>query len=351
MEGSRLDVALIADDVSSNSLGRVFCLWQLARAADLKATVLATRGDHIWGPLQGTEFASAVRVLGPRDASRPWDYWSPRLLLPVKPMHSSAGLALRWARERKTPLLLDIDDPDLEAALAIGSPARALAKWLVMPRRMSFFRSMWNLAPTLQTVVSNPVLQERYGGMVIPHVREDWGVGSEQSAQPSIAFVGTVRGHKGVEHLRQAVASVQDLGYRLTVTATSPPDAKPWEDWVGSTTFSEGMSIVADADVVVVPSEPTVYSEGQLPAKLIDAMMLGRAVVASDLRPHAWALGEAGELFPAGDVRALREKLRHIADRDVRTRMGLAAADRARNLFTVDANVDRFRELYESMVR
>ena len=75
---------------------------------------------------------------------------------------------------------------------------------------------------------------------------------------------------------------------------------------------------MATADIIALPSLDVTWAKAQLPAKLMDAMMHGRVVVASDIAPIRWALGEPALLVPAGDVSALVTSLKRLADPELR---------------------------------
>ena len=187
-------------------------------------------------------------------------------------------------------------------------------------------------------MVSNPVLQRMYGGDLVPHVRE---VGPaprrSTSSEPVVRFVGSARQHKGVGVLRSAVAALSDRGVTLEVTAPAPRDPAPWERWLGETDVAEGARLVADADIVAVPSLPTAWSPAQLPAKLVDAMMAGRSVVASATEPVVWALGDAGVTVPPGDTDALSAAIRALCDPSRRLELGRSARARAEAMFSIAA--------------
>ena len=138
--------------------------------------------------------------------------------------------------------------------------------------------------------------------------------------------------------------------FALTITAPAPLDAKPWEDWVGFTSMEEGREIISRADVVVIPSRKTVYSRAQLPAKLMDAMMAGKAIIASDLPPIRWAGGDAVLYMKPGSSRSLRHQLDAVRDASVRADMGERARHRAERKFKIDLYVDRFQDAVSSVV-
>jgi glycosyltransferase involved in cell wall biosynthesis len=140
-------------------------------------------------------------------------------------------------------------------------------------------------------------------------------------------------------------------GSTLTVTADAPSDVLPRERWVGQTSFSGGLDLVDQADVVALVSSPTVYGRGQLPAKLIDAMVAGRAIVASDLPPMRWALGKAGVIVDADDTSALVTALQSLRAPELRRELGDRARQRAIDMFSVEVVAARLSEIVEGAMR
>lgn len=338
-ENLPLDIIFYTLDLSKNSLGRTYCLWQLATALGWTSTVVSLHGDEVWKPLRDTPFAAACVKMTVDELERSKRIKESDLFIAIKPLESSFGLAMAMSSKLGIPLLLDVDDPDLDAHLSWARPHRRIAKQIVRPKALATAKRLRAAAGSFPTIVSNPVLQARYSGSIIPHIREDIGTGNPHvSEDPTVAFVGSNQAHKGLDLLREAVAAVQDLGYKLVITDTAPPDARPWERWIGATSLSEGLGIVAESDVVVLPSLNLPYANGQLPAKLIDAMLLGRALAVSNIEPMPWAIGGHGMVFEPGSARAIESSLRELANPELRTKLGEAARKRALELFVVASN-------------
>jgi glycosyltransferase involved in cell wall biosynthesis len=347
-----LRVVFFTPNLSDNSLGRTYCLWELAEALGWESSTVSPVGTDVWGPLRGSRFAETCQLIQPSDMRFAPAIAGADLFIAVKPLASSLGVASGLAQLMGKPILLDIDDPDMEAQLSWSQPARRLARELRHPSRIRNARKMRKLAKKLPTIVSNPVLQSRYGGPIIPHVRPDLGAGAAHiESQPTIAFVGSNRGHKGIEHLRAAVARLQNEKFLLIVTDEEPADAHAWEKWVGSTSLEEGLAIVSKADIVVIPSLDVPFARGQLPAKLIDAMMLGRAVVVTDIEPMPWALGTSGRIVQPGSVDGIETALRELASPELRSHLGDSARQRAQSMFVVTANTKAFHDAASSAIR
>ncbi|MDJ0362567.1 glycosyltransferase family 4 protein [Rhodococcus sp. H29-C3] len=249
------------------------------------------------------------------------------------------------------PLLLDIDDPDLEARLSLTPLWRAFL-WRIKHFRL-WVQTMKLAVPDGEAIlVSNPTLQKRYGGTLVPHARADPGFGAEHaSSNPRIVFVGTVRHHKGVDILRAAVEYLSSRGYRLVVTEKQPGDARPWEEWIGNSTLSEGLELVANSDIVVLPSRLSKNAIGQLPVKLVDAMLAGRAVVVSNVDPMPWAVGEHGLVFEPEDTAGLIDILKDLSDPEFRNLCGQRMRQQAIKLFELDAVAKTFAGACENALR
>lgn len=352
MTEPRCRVLLVTPNFANNSLGRTYCLWLLAHELGWQTTVVGVRGAQLWEPLRAGPFSLDCHNLtgAPARARTAHLHRLVRahdVVIAVKPLASSLGLSAPLATEHDKPFIVDIDDPDLE----VRSTARPLVRRARPHTTWGRGRELRGLREFLQgrpTLVSNPVLQQTYGGLIVPHVRPAVPQpGQSDSRDIVVRFVGSVRGHKGLDVLRAAVAQHAGRGVRLEVTSDAPANAVAWESWLGQTSFDQGQALVASADVIALPSLPEGYALAQLPAKLIDAMVTGRAVVASDLAPIAWALGGSGLLVPPGNVAALADALARLKDPTQRRLMGQAAYERASRSFTVAAVAPSFGQYVE----
>ncbi len=101
--------------------------------------------------------------------------------------------------------------------------------------------------------------------------------------------------------------------------------------------------LLGAADLFVLPS----LWEG-LPYSTLEAMALGKAALVSDGPGNPDALGEAGLVFPVGDVAAMADGLGRLAgDEHLRASLGKAAASRARERFSLSAMTEATARVYE----
>lgn len=114
-------------------------------------------------------------------------------------------------------------------------------------------------------------------------------------------------------------------------------------------TFHEHTDDVAQiyqqADVVVQSSVTEAF-----PYSVIEGMMTGRLVVATDVGGTAEAIGDTGILVPAREPDLLAAALlRAIADPGLRRRLGVAARRRALELFTIERTIGEFGAVYRRL--
>jgi len=341
-----MNVLFITSDLADGSLGRAYCLWLIAQQIGWPSRIVSLAGDSIWPPLANTDFAEACHKAENADEIESLACRS-SLIVAVKPLPASFGVAVHIADATGVPLLLDIDDPDLEFALGWHPFRLALGLRLFRRDLYRSFKQMAVLAPRYVSMSSNPSLAARHNSLLMPHVRQDLGP-AETLAAHTVAFVGTPRRHKGIDVLRQAVGSIPS-GVRPTLIITAPPpdDVQPWEQWIGVTSLDQGLDIVRAASVIAVPSLDSAYAEGQLPVKLIDAMMFGKSIVASDLPPIRWALdgGRCGTLVRPGDPRGLARAIVGGFETPQTAERGNNARARALQMFTPSAQAEPFRQI------
>ncbi len=371
-----MKISVVAFDLSDNATGR----------ADLLARLLAPRYEtRVVGPRSEAEIWRPARAGGVAYCALPGGRYPafagrvPALLEEIdgdviyasKPRPTSYGLSLLARARRARPLLLDIDDWELGffyrarpwrrigRALNVGNPNGLPWTWLM--ERL--------VARADAVTVASRFLESRFGGTLIPHVRdtETWtperfdreagrtSLGAD--GRPVVMFLGTPRAYKGIDDLVEAVALLPaDVLLAIVGVKSGSPEARRWASrpfvrLVGEIPFDEVPRYLVAADVVAVPQRATIDTVGQVPAKLFDAMALARPVVSTHVSMIPEILDGCGLVVPPGDVRALGGALGHLlADRALAEALGRRARARCEERYSFTTARQRLYPLVERLV-
>lgn len=160
-------------------------------------------------------------------------------------------------------------------------------------------------------------------------------------------FIGWVIPTKGIAELIEVWARLRPQGWRLQIVGPGNtsyrqslieqfrPDGV---EFLGELSHPEAIDLMASCDLFVLPS----YTEG-FPNAVLEAMALGKAVVATDVGAIPEMLAEeCGILVKPKDLVNLNTALQAlIADDDLRTELGSRARERAIANYSTDAVLSR----------
>jgi glycosyltransferase involved in cell wall biosynthesis len=214
--------------------------------------------------------------------------------------------------------------------------------------------------PARAYVLPNGVDTARFHPDVVPA-----RTAAEGPREFTIGFTGSLKPWHGMDLLMKAFRKLltTDGRYRLLVVGDGP--LRPWIDGFASGAGIEDRveltgwipndalpGVLQRMDVTVAPY-PRLDGFYFSPLKLFEYMAMGKPVVASaigqvcDIVEH----GRTGLLAEPGDIAQLAAHVERIrCDSDLRSRLGAAAAERAR-AFTWSNNARRVVELARSMSR
>ena len=210
-------------------------------------------------------------------------------------------------------ILVDIDDEDL-AFVNAETPLHLedyLHRHVRLPPLDELTKGDWTrlgvgLAPAFDGItVSNPALQQRYGGVIIRHARDErhftpsaerrrhsrerLGIGPEQKV---VVFLGTPRRHKGLLEAAQALVRLRlpevvfliigsfpaaEQKLKRTIKAIAGLDVRFMEDQP----FADIPDLLACGDIcLLLQDTASPIARFQVPAKLTDALAMGLQVLA-----------------------------------------------------------------------
>ncbi len=168
-----------------------------------------------------------------------------------------------------------------------------------------------------------------------------------------LLFVGRAVPEKG---LRTLCAAALRSGVHVKIAGDGPqlPELQtdfghyPNIEFVGRVAPEKAQRMMAEATTVLVPSE---WYENQ-PMVILEAFAQGTPVIATDLggNPELVREGDTGALYPAGDVAALAERMKHALSHPDEM---LALGGRAREFvtqFSLEAHIKGLQSIFTRVI-
>lgn len=275
------------------------------------------------------------------------------------------------------PVLLDVEDDDL-GILSEGRTARAfdtIRKCVAKPKRFAIPLTHALRRRCVATTVSTTRLQSFYGGHLILHgpdrkrFRPDRNGEARRVARRRFGlpfeafltlFAGVPREHKGFTEIVDAVKKT-----RGSLVLAGPSESKYFSlarGSLGERCFDLGFvkneempDLLSAVDVVPIPLRDQPFAQAQLPAKLLEAMAMEKAVVVSDVGDLPRIIGSRdasqarGWVVRAEDPSALADCLEEIRrSPDIASERGRRAGDFVQAQASVEANRMKFQQIFQT---
>ena len=335
-----MKICILCFDLSNNSLGRAGLL-AMALTPKHEVEIIGTsKSGDIWFPLKDIDIP--IR-------SYPWKrypFFVPTIRKMVKEIDAdimiacklrptSFGIALIKKLTSKIPLIVDIDDWELGffyhsgflntvgRFLNFSNPNGLPYTWL-----MEHFTSYAN-----KIIVSNRFLKNKFSGSLIYHCRDTSVLDPDKFDSDTIKtkfglkkrkvvmFLGTPRAHKGINELLLAIEKINDPDVTLALVGAESSikiqirNMKSNQDKVvvfPKISFKDLPEYLAIADILVIPQRRTTDTAGQIPAKLFDAMAMGKPIITTPISDIPEVLGENGYLIEPENPEQLIKAIEYI---------------------------------------
>jgi glycosyltransferase involved in cell wall biosynthesis len=281
------------------------------------------------------------------------------ILIACKLRPTSYGIALikKWASG--IPVIVDIDDWELGFLYHSGFWGR-VGRFLNFsnPNGLPYTWLMEHLTRFADlTIVSNRFLQIKFSGPLVYHCRDTSILDPDKFDSNSIKaklglegkrvvmFLGTPRAHKGVEELFMAIAKIKDPNIRLVLIGADPSiqshvdSMKSNQDKVvifPKIPFKNLPEHLSASDILVIPQRDTTDTQGQIPAKLFDAMSMAKPVITTPLSDIEEVLGGHGYLIDPSNSDQLAKTIEYIFANPEEARLkGLSARKRCQEFYDI----------------
>ena len=239
-----------------NVLGRSYLLADLLRSdydVEIVGALFPQFGTELWGPLRNCSRVTMKFFPGgdfPDHFTRMEEIAhkiTGDIIYVSKPRLPSVELGILAKLHRNRPIVLDVDDYELSffrnrrpLTLEEGPPNKQSRDYN-RPQAETWTRYCESLVPLFdQVTVSNENLQEKFGCLILPHARSEHdfdpgvyprnAIRAELGFRPEdkvILFAGTLRMHKGVERIVDAVKKLPHLNCKLMIVGTAPDIETP----------------------------------------------------------------------------------------------------------------------------
>lgn len=257
----------------------------------------------------------------------------------------------------KKPLVLTIDDYDK------ASPRNPVKRKI-----LSASEKYHRFAD--EKIVMSTKLKKIYGGEVIYQpIDTDKGRPSKAAAKKLrkklglegktvVTHVGTLYETKGIDILIRAVQAAKSDDIKLVLFEFGKETEKykrmsgPETVWVKKKTGEKSLDYTLMCDIYAIPTRDTAYTRVQTPAKIFEAMAMGRAIVASSLGdiPAILENGKSGLLVRPGDEVALRNAILKLAEnKKLRERIGKRARKNYARKYHYKKQAKKLVELYDRL--
>ena len=130
-----------------------------------------------------------------------------------------------------------------------------------------------------------------------------------------IVFLGSARRHKGLESVVEALDLLgrDDIIFLTVGGSTGLPD-RPYIRQLGTQPVAELPRFLSVADLVVLAQDAGPATKGQMPAKIYDAMSMGRPLIVTDVSDLRSTVEGCGLVVAPGDTPALAHAIAWLAD-------------------------------------
>jgi len=350
-------ISILTPDISDNCLGRAYLLAKVLQSRyEVEIIGPTFYGDRIWPPCDTGEVTYKVTA----------GYYHPRFLLSarkllrlisgdviyaIKPRPASFGLGLWQKMRRGKPLILDIDDWEVGGYAGFNRLRRiGLFLNIFDPNSYGYTWLMEKMIPYADAITTvSSFLQQRFGGVIVPHgrdtehfnparfnglaLRAKHGLDRDKKV---VMFLGTLRRHKGIEDLLAATEALDEVQLVIAGVDWDHPLARRIANshqgkvrFFGMLPFHQVPEYLSMADVIVVPQREYPFSQGQIPAKIFDAMAMAKPIISTTVSDIPTILHGCGFIVEPGNPQQLARKLRFVLENeDLAAHMGAKAREK-----------------------
>ena len=385
---SRTRITVITWDLGHNPLGRAYLLADVLRRdydVELVGAQFPRFGNEVWEPLRNCSRVALKSFPGgnfPEHYTRMEDIARQiegDVIYVSKPRLPGLELAILAKLHRNRPVIVDVDD--YEPGFFKNRGPLSLKQVKRKRHRPDFFcphDETWtrygeSLIPMFEQVtVSNEELRKKFGGMVLPHIRDEHDF--DPTVYPRdviraelgctredkvIVFAGTPRMHKGFTRIATALESLKRSDYKLLIVG-SPVDNEARRFFAGiksacvkvvpNVPFSDLSGYLCAGDLIcLLQDKEQVTARFQMPGKFTDGLSMGIPVLATDVPPLI-NLAQKGLVELLGDTPLERKIDEIFSDYDTYKHKAVQNRETFLREYSYGANLPRLKDTIDRIL-
>lgn len=264
-----------------------------------------------------------------------------------KPLIQSFGVALINKIKTSKAVVLDIDDWELGFSKEYYDSMpwlKKIIKFLRSPLNLGSYSYLLLMNKLIRfadvVTVSGNVLLSMYGGTLICHGRNIDQLDPQKFCRSElkkiylpeknndafvISFIGTLRPHKGLDDLIDALSLLKHKGFLLMIVGIEDGDyVRSLKNRIRNSGLSENVKyfpqqpfeklpeFLSFTDLVVIPQRKRSSSYGQVPAKIFDAMAMAKPIISTDIPDISEILDGCGWIVEPENPKKLAEAIQYV---------------------------------------
>lgn len=346
-----MKISILTPDISHNCFGRAWLLAKiLQRYYDIEV-IGPDFGNGIWQPLKDQCDFNIISVKGSKnnhfDIKKLLKEISGDVIYASKPRLESFGPGILKKILSRKPLILDIDDWEL------GWGKRYYESLPSYKMIYDFLLSMTNVQYhyykvllhkliwiTDDITVSGKILKTRYNGTIIWHGRDvnsfnpqkingeevrNKYLSNRNKNEFIVGFIGTPRRHKGLEQLLNAIAILENRNISVLIIGFDDSDYCKYLKikvkelaiidrviFFERQPFNKLPELLSLFDIVIIPQQLDPVANGQVPAKLFDAMAMAKPIIATNVYDIPDILKDCGWIVDPTSPKQLADTIEFV---------------------------------------
>jgi len=197
-----------------------------------------------------------------------------------------------------------------------------------------------------------------YTAAELEHFTPSDGIGADAAAR-TLIYTGTLESYQRIDLMLRALRRVVDQRPDVRLKIVSDSSLEPYADLIQQLQLSPHLELLPDhyfqlpqnLHTALIALSPRVVCDG-LPAKILNYMATGRAIVAFAGSAEILEHERTGLVIPNDDVEAFAAAiLRLLADPQRARELGRNARLQVEEFFVWEAAVQRLEQIYETVLR